>query len=163
MIEFIEWALNAEKILSAEEMVQRLRVLDSDKEFPDDLASYYSGKTLYLHGLVLEKEIQYGTAIEEFEKCLPLLEEDDYFGDCCKAMYHAAECYDFQKEYRKAIDSLDKADKYLQQGIETAKENEEEDEAEFLENMEPELIRFQTRLKAKQSALSKNAGPQRIA
>jgi len=162
MLDFIEWALDGDRTLSAEEMVQRLGIYADEKRFPKDLEKYYTGKYRYLRGLVMQKLFQYGLAVEQYELCFSPLEEEDYFADCSKAAFHIAECYEIQKEYRRCTEALEKANNYLQKGLVDAKENEDDDELAYLEKMTPEIVRFQTRIKAKTLALNKGTGPQRI-
>lgn len=161
IIEFIEWALEGDKVLSTDEMIGRMEILEDEKKFPQDVLVYYTGKMNYFRGLYFQKLLQYSNAIEKYEKAIPFFLEEEYFLESAKTAMNIAECYDLQKEYKKAIEWLEKANEYIDKGIADAKECEDEDDLEYCTKIKPEIARFQTRVKAKLAAFSKG-GTQRV-
>jgi hypothetical protein len=159
VLEFVGWALQAGKFGSAEQMLARLEVMEEEKKFPEDTITYYTGKIAYCQGQIFQSQLRYSNAIEAYEKSIKIFTEEDYFEDCFKAAFHIAECYDFQKEGKKALEWVEKTLQFGNSAIEELKSDEEteEDDLQQLQAILTAAQRFQMRLKAKIAATSQGA------
>jgi tetratricopeptide (TPR) repeat protein len=165
LLKFIEWAIEFNKFMTATDALNQLDLMNEDNVFPEDFTNYYQAKMWYFQAYVFQKQFRYSNAIEFYEKCIPPFEEEEeYDEECSKASHHIAECYEIQKEFKLALEWLEKAERYLVKAIELAEEEkEDEDDEEEIAFMKKELTnikRFAIRIKAKNSAKSK--GPMKI-
>ncbi len=165
LIRFAEWALESDRFLSAQTVVEELELMNEDGDFPPKYQNYYLAKTNYLWGLIYKKQFRYSNAIESFEECIPPYEaEDIYDEECANASEHIATCYEKQKEYKKAVDWIEKAESYAASALKFARDNAENEqdreEIVYLEEYLTDLQKYEKRLTIMKKAVS--SGPQRV-